>query len=253
MTRNLNASIGFMLLLAACQTTKQDEKVVTNPTVASIVDKPVDNQITEQQMSDGWKVLFDGKSLNGWRFYKGKENNSWEVLEGTLHSKPFDVANKRSDILTIEQYENFDLMFDWKISPQGNSGVMFRVSEDADEPYLTGPEYQVLDDKGYPGDVMPVQLTGANYGLIPPPLTKPINPVGEWNSSRIIVRGTHVEHWLNGTKLIEYELGSEAWRKLKAGSKWKEAKRYGTILKGYIDLQDHGSEVWYKNIYIKPL
>jgi hypothetical protein len=154
--------------------------------------------------------------------------------------------------MTTEQFENFELAFDWKISQGGNSGVMFHVTEEFDRPYLTGPEYQVIDDKGYNGELKDSQLTGSNYDMHPAVNAKP-NPIGEWNQSRIVVNGNHVEHWLNGTKVVEYELNSADWKKRKAASKWKDAKKYGIEKKGAIDIQDHDHEVWYKNIMIKTL
>jgi hypothetical protein len=112
----------------------------------------------------------------------------------------------------------------------------------------------VIDDIGWPGDPLKEsQLTGSNYDMHAAPADKPVRPVGEWNSSRLVVNGKHVEHWLNGTKLLEYELHSPEWEKLKAGSKWKDEKGYGMASKGYIAFQDHGQEVWFKNILIKPL
>jgi hypothetical protein len=127
----------------------------------------VENQLTDVQRSDGWVTLFDGKSLEGWRFFKNQENNSWEVADGTLHCKPFldNAENKRSDLITVEKYDNFELSFDWKISPQGNSGVMFHVSENHDQPYATGPEYQIIDNEGYPGDLEDTQLTEQGWRL----------------------------------------------------------------------------------------
>jgi hypothetical protein len=250
-------SIAFaIIVLMACQPKKQEEQSSTpDSTTTTPSSEPLgDNHVSEQQKAEGWVSLFDGITTEGWHFFKGKENSSWEVNDGTLHCKPFieNGTNHRSDLTSNEQYENFELSFDWKISAQGNSGVMFRVSEEFTEPYASGPEYQVIDDEGYPGDLKPVQLTGANYDMHVPS-AKAAKPVGEWNQSKIIVNGNHVEHWLNDTKVVEYELGSEDWNKKRAESKWKDFPGYGLTKKGYIDLQDHGNEVWYKNVFIKPL
>jgi hypothetical protein len=197
------------------------------------------------------KSLFDGKTLTGWHFFKGKENNSWEVKDGVLHCKPFDGAEKRADLITDEQFENFELTIEWKISPQGNSGIIYRATEEFNEPYLSGPEYQVLDDVGYPGKIEDWQKTASNYGMYVSAVAP--KSVGEWNLTKIIVNGNKVEHWLNGKKAVSYEFGSEDWNKKKAASKWNEAKGYGKAKEGGIDLQDHGGEVWYKNISIKTL
>ena len=208
--------------------------------------------LTPEQEAEGWKLLFDGKTLDGWTFFKEHENNSWEVANGTLHCKPFEEADKRADLRTDDEYTNFELAFEWKISPQGNSGVMFHVTEEFDEPYFSGPEYQLLDDNGYPGEVKEVNFTGGNYDMHAP-VNKKLNPVGEWNTSRILVSGDHVEHWLNGEKVVEYEIGSDDWKKRRAGSKWKDVSGYAASPKGYIDLQDHSHEVWFKNIMVKEL
>jgi hypothetical protein len=208
---------------------------------------------TKRESNANSNLLFNSKNLDGWRFFKDKENNSWEVAaDGTLHCKPFDGNEKRANLISVDQYENFELNWEWKISPQGNSGVMFRVTEEFDEPYLSGPEYQLLDDVGYPGKTEDWQKTAADYGMHTAPDAKP-KPVGEWNSSKIIANGNHVEYWLNATKVVEYEIGSEDWKKRKTTSKWNEAIGYGAAKKGHICLQDHGGEVWFKNIYIAKL
>jgi hypothetical protein len=243
------------LLLVACQSKKEvSDNTKDSVTIAEPETELDGAQITEEQKADGWKLLFDGKTTNGWRFYKNKPNNSWEVVDGTLHCKPFvdDKENHRADIMTVEQYENFELAFDWKISAQGNSGVMFRVTEEYDQPYFSGPEYQAMDDVGYPGKSEPNQLSGANYAMHAAPDARP-NPVGGWNQSKLVVNGNHVEHWLNGTKVVEYELQSDDWKKRKAASKWKDEAGYGMAKKGHIDFQDHDHEVWFRNIMIKVL
>lgn len=237
--------------LLACQSPKQEAPADSDP-VAEVSQEPDVNSLTEEQKAQGWKLLFDGQTTNGWKMYQGKENDSWEVVDGTLHCKPFETSTRRADIMTVEQYENFELIFDWKISFQGNSGVMFRVTEDFVEPYLTGPEYQVIDDEGYPGDLKDTQLTGSTYDMYAASNQK-INPIGEWNTSKLIANGNHIEHWLNGSKVLEYEINSADWKKRKAGSKWNEAASYGIIPKGYIDLQDHKNEVWFRNILIRTL
>lgn len=228
----------------------------TPPAKEATTEATAPNILTDQQKADGWQLLFDGQTMNGWRFFKGYANDSWEVADGALHCKPpregEGALNQRSDIMTENQYENFELMLEWKISNAGNSGIMYRVTEEFDQPYYSGPEYQVLDDEGYPGPLQPAQFSGANYDMhvAEPKVTK---PVGEWNQTKIVVNGNHVEHWLNGTKVVEYELRSEDWTTRKNGSKWKDAPGYGMAAKGHIDLQDHGNEVWYRNIFIKPL
>lgn len=199
-----------------------------------------------------WVPLFDGTSLYGWRIFKSKENNSWEVVDGALHCKPFSDtgANHRSDLITEEKFENFELVFEFKIAAQSNSGVMFRVSEDYDLTYATGPEYQIIDDDGYPGQLAEENKTAGNYAMHAP-VNKTFKPVGEWNEGKIVAQGNHIEHWLNGSKVVEYELYSEDWADRKDASKWKDFPGYATVKKGHIALQDHGNEVWFRNIMIK--
>ena len=239
----------LILIVTLTMSCKTNEKKSENE---STLENDFPAQLTAEQKAEGWKLLFDGKTLNGWRFFKNNENNSWEVKDGMLHCKPFEQADKRADIITTEEFKDFELSFDWMIAAQGNSGVMFRVTEEYDQPYFTGPEYQLLDDGGYPGEVKEVNFTGGNYDMYAP-VNKKLNPVGEWNSSRIIARGKHIEHWLNGDKVVEYEIGSDDWKKRKEESKWKDVVGYSMPESGHIDLQDHTHEIWFKNIIIKTL
>lgn len=240
--------------LLSCETKKSiDAEQADENSTATVANSQTPNRLTDQQQDEGWKLLFNGKNMDGWRTFKGRENNSWEVIDGTLHCKPATAADKRSDMITVDQYADFELAFEWKIAPGDNSGVIYRATEAFDRPYLSGPEYQLIDDKGYPDSLTSTQLTGANYDMHAAPDDKKINPPGEWNTSRIVANGNHVEHWLNGVKVVEYEIHSEEWKKLKEKSKWKDADGYGMAEKGHIDLQDHGGEVWFRNIMIKTM
>ncbi|MCW5909521.1 MAG: DUF1080 domain-containing protein [Cyclobacteriaceae bacterium] len=244
----LSFTLLLLVALAGCSPTKTEEK--SEPA-------DIDNQLTADEAAAGWKLLFDGKTLTGWTIFKAYPNNTWEVTDGTLHCKPLNEAtgdgNERSDLRTTEQFQNFELVFDWKVAPEANSGVMYRVTEEFDQPYYSGPEYQLIDDTGYPGDLTDMQKTGSNYDMHAASATKPVKPAGEWNISKIVVNGNLVEHWLNGSKVVEYELLSEDWKQRKDASKWKDAAGYGMAPAGYIDFQDHGNEVWFKNIKIKTL
>jgi hypothetical protein len=213
-----------------------------------------DNTLTPSEKKTGWKLLFDGKSLNGWRAYQNKETNSWSVKDGVMYCKgsSTDKSDLRADMITDKQYENFDLSVDWKISPQGNSGILYLVTEEFKAAYLSGPEYQIIDDLNFPQKLEDWQKTGANYAMDAAPTAAP-NPVGQWNTTRIVVNKGHVQHWLNGKKLLDFQMWTDEWKKKKTEGKWKDAPGYGVSKKGHIGLQDHGSEAWFKNLKIKEL
>jgi len=197
--------------------------------------------------------LFDGKTLTGWRTYQNKPADSWQAKDGVLSNKGNkDSSIKHADLITVKEFENFELSLDWKIAPQANSGILYMVTEEFSASYLSGPEYQLIDDRGYPQKLENWQKTGANYAM-DPPLIDATKPAGEWNHTIIIVDKAHVQHWLNGKKVVEYELWTDAWKQHKATGKWKDAKGYGMSKKGHIALQDHGGEAWFKNIKIKEL
>ncbi|MCY7421414.1 MAG: DUF1080 domain-containing protein [Chitinophagaceae bacterium] len=234
--------------------TDADSTSATNMNMESTSSATESNSLTEAEKKDGYKLLFDGTSSSGWRTYKNKAADSWSVVNGVLYCKG-DSTNKsdmRADMMTTGMYENFDLSVDWKISPKGNSGIIYLASEEFDAAYLSGPEYQIVDDINFPTKLEDWQKTGANYAMDPAQAAAP-NAVGEWNTSRIVKNQNHVEHWLNGKKIVEYELGSADWKQKKAEGKWKDAAGYGMTKKGHIALQDHGSEAWFKNIKIKEL
>ena len=212
------------------------------------------NMLTEKEKSDGWLLLFDGNTMNGWRTYKNKTSNSWEVVNGEIHCKgsETDKSDKRADLITTGQYENFELSLDWKIAKGGNSGIMYHVTEAYDAPYESGPEYQLLDDVGFSDKLEEWQKTGADYAMYTAS-SRPTKPVGEYNNTKIIFNNGHVEHWLNGVKVLEFEAWSADWNDRKNKGKWKDYPGYGTAKTGFICLQDHGSEAWFRNIKIKKL
>jgi hypothetical protein len=215
-------------------------------------EEPAPNTLSEKEKADGWKLLFDGKSTRGWHKYKGKEiGDRWKVVDGTLSLVHKD-GKDGGDIVTDDTFDSFELSIEWKVTPGANSGIMYRVEESEDSPGFTGPEYQILDNAKHPDGRKRETSAASCYGLYAPSedVTK---QVGEWNLARIVVRGDHVEHWLNGKKVVEYEFGSDDWNKRVAASKFKEFKKFGLIKKGEIDLQDHGDDVSYRNIKIRAL
>jgi hypothetical protein len=213
-------------------------------------DKP--NTLTEKERQAGWKLLFDGESTKGWRKFKGKDApDKWHVVKGTLAFLPKE-GKTGGDIVSEDKYENFELAIEWKISPGGNSGIMYRVSEKADAPWATGPEYQICDNAKHPDGRNPKTSAASCYALYAP--SKDVtNKAGEWNKTRLIVDGNHVEHWLNGTKIIEYDLGGADWQKRVKASKFAKMAGFGKEKTGYICLQDHGDRVEFRNIKVRIL
>jgi len=217
-----------------------------------------DNTLTKNEKKEGWKLLFDGKTTNGWRGFNIAEiPSAWNAADGVLSSVgKGDGSDIGGDIITIDKYENFDLKLDWKLAPEGNSGILYHVVEGPglESTYYSGPEYQLIDDVGFPGGVTPYNSTGADYAMTPADATQKIlNPIGTWNSSEIIFNNGKVTHFLNGKKIVEFTAWTDEWNEKVKKGKWKEFPAYGKAKTGFIGLQDHGSKVWFKNIKIKEL
>jgi hypothetical protein len=195
-----------------------------------------------------WQSLFDGRTLAGWTHLRETGPvRGWAVVDGAVTR-----TGPGGDLVTTGQYADFELELEWKIAPGGNSGVMFRIDPAAPRTFESGPEMQVLDDARHADGRSRLTSAGAAYGLYPSPAGH-LKPVGEWNQVRLIARGPHVEHWLNGTKLLEYELWSPEWEAKVAASKFVEWKGYGRARRGFIALQDHGDVVAYRNIRIREI
>lgn len=204
--------------------------------------------LTPAERSAGWRLLFDGRTTAGWRgFRMDSMPRGWQVVDGALTR----VA-RAGDIITTERFADFELVLEWKISRAGNSGIFYRVSEDDSTAYWSGPEMQVLDDAGHPDGKSRLTAAGSCYGIYPSPAGV-VKPAGEWNRVRLVLRGNHVEHWLNGVKVVEYELGSPDWEARVKASKFAAHVHYGHNVSGYIGLQDHGDRVAYRNIKIRVL
>lgn len=214
------------------------------------------NTLTEAEKAEGWELLFDGHTLNGWRDYNGEELTApWFVEDGLIQAKG-EGADEHGYIVTEKIYENFELVWDWKIADEGNSGVLYHVVENPKfkVPYVTGPEYQLIDDHGFPEPLEEWQRTASDYAMHTPDYSAiEIKPAGEWNTSKIIFDNGHVEHWLNGEKVVEFEAWTEDWFARKNSGKWENAPEYGLARKGVICLQDHGSAAWFRNVKIKEL
>jgi len=220
------------------------------------------NTLTKQEINDGWKLLFDGKTTNGWRGAKLEKfpEFGWVVENGELTVLESGGSESRhgGDIVTVDQYGNFELLIEFKLTPGANSGIKyFVVGIEPNRPgSAIGLEYQVLDDARHPDAKKGIsgnRTLGSLYDLIPASADKPAKPIGEWNQARIMVDGKHVEHWLNGKKILEYERGSEAFLAHKAQSKFKDMPRFGEVPEGHILIQDHGNRVSYRNIKIRVI
>jgi hypothetical protein len=215
---------------------------------------PAPNTLSAAEKAAGWTLLFDGHTLDGWRGYKKADANGlrWKVDDGALSLPAQTAAGTASgDIISKDTFEQFELVFDWRIAPAGNSGVKYFILEDRDS--AIGHEYQVIDDERHAdAKIGPHRQTAAFYDVLPA-ADRPMKPAGEWNTSRIVVRGQTVEHWLNGKKVLQYELGSPALKAAIDKSKFKGIARFGTRQNGHILLQDHGNQVWFRSIKIRRL
>lgn len=229
------------------------------------------NTLTEEEKAAGWQLLFDGKSFDGWRGV-GQDRipeGHWTIEDGVLHKVPSgDVPVAADgqpvdggDIMTVDTYENFELSWEWKTTNEGNSGVKYNVSEEISMSVgsptgAIGFEYQMLDDRGHPAaDRESRNTTGGLYDLIParPIAEKDLKPVGEWNRSRIVLDGNHGEHWLNGQKQLEYELGTARFDSLVAASKFSDIENFATKKSGHIVFQDHTTPAWFRNVKIRAI
>jgi hypothetical protein len=208
------------------------------------------NTLTTEEKAEGWQLLFNGKDLSNFRKFRSdhEPGPGWQIQDGIL-TKADKIPG--GDIVTKEKYGDFTLSWEWKISPKGNNGIKYLVVEE--RPNAAGPEYQMLDDTGHPdAKVGPKRQTACLYDILPPAEDKPLKPVGEWNSSKIVVNGKSVEHWLNGALVLTYELESDALMAAIAKSKFAKAEGFGKKVDGHIMLTDHTDECSFRNMKILP-
>ncbi len=206
------------------------------------------NTLTEAERKEGWRLLFDGRTTDGWRGYGRPDMpGGWGVIDGALVR-----VGRGGDIITTEKFADFELALEWKLEPGGNSGIFYRAVESDRPIYFSAPEMQVLDDLRHADGRSLLTSAGANFGLYPVPRSL-ARPAGEWNEARLLVRGRQVEHWLNGVKAAEYELGSEDWLARVKASKFAAWPEYGLAREGHRGLQDHGDRVAFRSIRIRVL
>lgn len=228
--------LALTLLLAACAPAAQPGDTAASGTA------------TMPSSDRAWRPLFDGRSLAGWRGFKSATPPAgWAAQDGELRR-----VGGGGDLLTAEQFDDFELALEWKVGPAGNSGIFYRVVEEGDATYHSGLEMQVLDDAGHADGESPLTSAGALYGLYAPPRGV-VKPAGEWNRARIVARGNHVEHWLNGRKVVDAELWSPDFTARHAKSKFPQWPMFAKARRGHIALQDHGDPVSYRNVRIRPL
>ena len=230
--------LALVIIAASCSHTKQAADKSMTPTAGTTIS------------------LFDGKTLAGWHgFNQTGAVKNWVVEDGALVCLGAAKEAHGGDIVTDGSYANFELSWDWKVNKGSNSGVLYHVIEDAkyQAPYETGPEYQVIDDVGFPGKLEDWQKAGADYAIAAPNAKKKLKPVGEWNNSKIVYNRGQVEHWLNNEKIVEFDVSGEMWKMQRTTGKWKDYPDYAKATSGKIALQDHGDKAYFKNIKIKGL
>jgi hypothetical protein len=211
-------------------------------------DNAMPNTLTAAERADGWRLLFDGESTDGWRGYGRPDMpDGWRVVDGALTR-----VGPGGDIITEDVFRDFELALEWNVASGGNSGIFYRAIEGHGPIYMFAPEMQVLDDDAHADGLSRVTAAGANYGLFPAP-EGVVRPAGEWNAVRIRVEGSHVTYWLNGERIIDYELGGPDWEARVAASKFAEWPDFGRAAEGHIGLQDHGDRVAFRSIRIREL
>src|SRR5262245_2510903 len=224
-------------------------------------DKNVINQLTKVEKAAGWRLLFDGNTFDGWRcFHSDKVPEGWTIEDDCIKKiqSEGESGHAGGDLITADQFSSFELSLEWKLSKGGNNGIKYLVSESLPPTGKSGVsfEYQVLDDDNHSdakAGIAGNHNAGSLYDLIPASKNKKLKPIGEFNLTRIVVNGNHIEHWLNGVKVVQFERGSEDLKQRIAQSKFKNTKGFGETAKGHILLQDHHDAVWYRSIKIREL
>jgi len=221
---------------------------------AELDKNPATNTLSKKEKGNGWQLLFDGKTTNGWHGFNMKVFPDCWAIEDESFTMNSKGGNEDQDIITDKKYRSFAFSVDYKLTKAANSGIIFQVAEDPKYkyPYETGPEFQVIDHENWPDHLEDWQINGANYAMYPP-MAKPYKPLGEWNHLFLVVEGNNVTQILNDVVVVKYVKNSEEWKKLRNSGKWSNFPDYGKYDEGNISLQNHGTKVWYRNIKIKEI
>jgi len=238
-------TLATVVLAAACSGSAPPAPTPGQPT-PPVEEPAAPNTLTAAERAAGWRLLFDGQSTGGWRGFRQQTMPAgWQAVDGALTR-----SAAAGDVITIDEFANFELAIEWQIAPGGNSGIMYRVSESADTTFFSGPEMQVLDNAQNPAGGTATSSAGACYDMYAPSADV-THPAGSWNQARVVATGSHIEHWLNGVKVVEYELGSADWLARVQLSMFRGVAGYGRETRGHIALQDHGDRVAYRSIKIR--
>ena len=252
--KKLTSGILVLLLMAVIVSCGQKQPKDAVGLLAEIDKDSAPNTLTPGEKKDGWQLLFDGKTSDGWHGYNLKEfPDAWAIEDGTLTMNTTG-SGESLDIITNKMYRDFALSLEYKLTKAANSGIIYQIAEDPKYkfPYETGPEFQVMDHENWPDTLADWQINGANYAMYPP-LVHPYKPLGEWNQLFLVVKGNSVTQILNGEVVVRYEKNSEEWNKLRNSGKWTAFPDWGKFDEGYISLQNHGTKVWYRSIKIKEI
>jgi cytochrome c len=256
----------FVLTTFGCkETPKTNTETAVNALTekATVAKVEAQNVLSEAETKDGYRLLFDGKTMKGWRNFKKQTIGKDWIIDSVEQAIALNVVKKADghwqaedggDIVSDDTFENYELSIDWKIDTCGNSGIIYNVVEHPTAEYVwhTGPEMQVLDNKCHPDAKIIKHRAGDLYDLISSS-SEPVKPALEWNQAKLVQNKGKIEHWLNGTKVVEYDMNKPEWKAMIAKSKFAKMPLFGKSMKGQISLQDHGNKVWYRNIKVKLL
>jgi len=252
--KNLSSTILLFMMLAiiiSCQKPINKDPLAL---YAELDKSAAPNTLTDKEKENGWQLLFDGKTFDGWHGYNLKNVPDCWIIEDACLTMTTTGGAESQDIITNKKYGSYAFSVEYKLTKGANSGIIFQVAEDTTYkfPYETGPEMQIIDQDNWPDSIAEWQISGANYAMYPP-LVKPYKALGEWNHILLVVDSSKVTQILNGEITVKYEKNSEEWKKLRNSGKWSDFPDYGKFDEGHISLQNHGTKVWYRNIKIKEI